>query len=115
MIPIVQFQGICNSFCVCTTDVMLCLDASDDLLKDRVINLPEKLVQELHYEQEHFLRRLASYRQKSLEEETVVHYFDEMGVSPLYLGNSSGVTVLIYKFILAEQLAINTNFRSEKT
>ncbi|KAM9341251.1 adenylate kinase 7 [Symphorus nematophorus] len=66
-------------------EFVLCLDASDAFLKDRVMNLPERLVQEYNYEQEHFLRRLASYRETNLEDETVVNYFDELEISPLYL------------------------------
>lgn len=72
---------------MCASEFVFCLDASDDFLKDRVMNLPERLVQEQNYEQEHFLRRLAKYRGNKLENETVVEYFDEMDITPLYLGN----------------------------
>lgn len=65
----------------------MCLDASDAFLKDRVMNLPERLVQEHSYEQEHFLQRLARYREKNTEDETVINYFDELDITPLYLGN----------------------------
>lgn len=73
---------------MCASEFVLYLDASDAFLKDRVMNLPERLVQVQNYEQEHFLRRLATYRAKALENETVVEYFDEMDITPLYLGNS---------------------------
>ncbi|XP_054469711.1 adenylate kinase 7 isoform X2 [Anoplopoma fimbria] len=66
-------------------EFVLCLDASDDFLKDRVMRLPERLVQEHNYEQENFLRRLARYRANNMEDETVVNYFDELDISPLYL------------------------------
>ncbi|XP_044231976.1 adenylate kinase 7 [Thunnus albacares] len=66
-------------------EFVLCLDASDGFLKDRVMNLPERLVQEYNYEQEHFLQRLDGYREKNTEDETVVNYFDELDISPLYL------------------------------
>lgn len=72
---------------MCASEFVFCLDASDDFLKDRVMNLPERLVREQNYEQEHFLRRLAKYRGNKLENETVVEYFDEMDITPLYLGN----------------------------
>ncbi|XP_070776768.1 adenylate kinase 7 [Enoplosus armatus] len=64
---------------------VLCLDASDAFLKDRVMNLPERLVKAHDYEQEHFLQRLAGYRKNSLEDETVVNYFEELDIAPLYL------------------------------
>lgn len=66
---------------------MLCLDASDAFLKDRVMNLPERQVQEHNYDQEHFLRRLATYRESNMEDNTVINYFEELDISPLYLGN----------------------------
>ncbi|XP_068573915.1 adenylate kinase 7 isoform X2 [Cebidichthys violaceus] len=66
-------------------EFVLCLDASDVFLKDRVMMLPERLVREHNYEQEHFLRRLARYRGNNEEEETVVNYFDVLDITPLYL------------------------------
>ncbi|XP_068195196.1 adenylate kinase 7 [Antennarius striatus] len=66
-------------------DLVLCLDASDEFLMERVQNLPQKAVQKLNYEEENFLRELAAYRQRGLEQETVVNYFDELDVAPLYL------------------------------
>ncbi|XP_069573933.1 adenylate kinase 7-like, partial [Brachyistius frenatus] len=66
-------------------ELVLSLDASDSFLIDRVINLPESLVTEHHYEQEHFLRRLARYREGNMEEEPVVHYFIEQDISPVLL------------------------------
>ncbi|KAK2891437.1 hypothetical protein Q8A73_017102 [Channa argus] len=66
-------------------EFVLCLDASDTLLKDRVMNLPERLVQLHNYEQEHFQQRLARYRKTNMEDETVVNYFDQLDINPLYL------------------------------
>ncbi|XP_059209329.1 adenylate kinase 7 [Centropristis striata] len=66
-------------------EFVLCLDASDSFLKDRVMNLSERLVQEHNYEQEHFLQRVARFRQNNVEHETAVNYFDELDISPLYL------------------------------
>ncbi|KAK9531020.1 hypothetical protein VZT92_010474 [Zoarces viviparus] len=66
-------------------EFVLCLDASDVFLKDRVMMLPERLVREHNYEQEHFLRRLARYRGNNEEEETALNYFDELDITPLYL------------------------------
>ncbi|KAF1374371.1 hypothetical protein PFLUV_G00228370 [Perca fluviatilis] len=66
-------------------EFVLCLDASDAFLKDRVMNLPERQVQEHNYNQEHFLRRLARYRENNAEDDTVVNYFDELDITPLCL------------------------------
>ncbi len=72
---------------LCAPEFVLFLEAPDAFLKDRVINLPEMLVEDHNYEQEHFLQRLARYRENNLEDETVVSYFDELDITPLYLGN----------------------------
>lgn len=69
------------------SEFVLSLDATDAFLKERVMNLPERLVQEHNYEQEHFLQRLDRYRENNAKDETVVNYFDEQDITPLCLGN----------------------------
>ncbi|KAF3844332.1 hypothetical protein F7725_007495 [Dissostichus mawsoni] len=70
-------------------ECVLSLDASDVFLKERVMNLPERLVQEHSYEQEHFLLRLDRHRENNMEDESVGNYFDELDTTPLYLEISS--------------------------
>ncbi|MEQ2206137.1 hypothetical protein XENOCAPTIV_023913 [Xenoophorus captivus] len=72
---------------VSAAEFVLCLDASDSFLTDRVINLPEEVVQELDYEPEQFLSRLAIYRGNNQEDKTVLNFFEELDVRLLYLGN----------------------------
>ncbi|MEQ2184516.1 hypothetical protein GOODEAATRI_008774 [Goodea atripinnis] len=72
---------------VSAAEFLLCLDASDSFLTDRVINLPEEVVQELDYEPEQFLSRLAIYRGNNQEDKTVLNFFEELDVRLLYLGN----------------------------
>ena len=43
-------------------DLVVSLEASDEFLMERVIDLPEKEVQQTHYTEEHMLRRLKEYR-----------------------------------------------------
>uniref|UniRef100_A0A8D3BYI4 Adenylate kinase 7b n=1 Tax=Scophthalmus maximus TaxID=52904 RepID=A0A8D3BYI4_SCOMX len=64
-------------------ELVLRLEASDTFLNDRVMNLPEALVQELSYDPELFLRRLATYREDSTEDETVLNFFDELDINSL--------------------------------
>ncbi|MEQ2292502.1 hypothetical protein AMECASPLE_023733 [Ameca splendens] len=70
---------------VSAAEFVLCLDASDSFLTDRVINLPEEVVQELDYEPEQFLSRLAIYRGNNQEDKTVLNFFEELDVRLLYL------------------------------
>uniref|UniRef100_A0A3Q2XCL6 Adenylate kinase 7b n=1 Tax=Hippocampus comes TaxID=109280 RepID=A0A3Q2XCL6_HIPCM len=72
-----------------STNFVVWLDALDSYLKDRVINISEKLVQEHKYEQEHFLQLLAKYREKNMEGESVVNYFEELDINPLLIGINS--------------------------
>ncbi|XP_045417142.1 adenylate kinase 7 isoform X2 [Lemur catta] len=59
------------------------LDASDEFLKERVINLPETIVAGTHYSQDRFLRALSNYRDLNTEDETVFNYFDEIEIHPI--------------------------------
>uniref|UniRef100_A0A667XQH6 Adenylate kinase 7b n=1 Tax=Myripristis murdjan TaxID=586833 RepID=A0A667XQH6_9TELE len=68
-----------------TPEFVFCLDASDAFLKDRVLNLPERLVENSSYRQEHFLQRLASYRENNVEDETILNYFDELDIMPQHM------------------------------
>jgi hypothetical protein len=53
------------------------LDASDDFLSRRIMNLPEKLVQDTHNTEEGLQRRLAEYRMLNNDDETVTNVFEE--------------------------------------
>ncbi|MXQ87508.1 hypothetical protein E5288_WYG000069 [Bos mutus] len=61
------------------------LDASDEFLKERVINLPESIVTGTHYSQDRFLRALSNYRDVNTEDETVLNYFDELEIHPIHI------------------------------
>uniref|UniRef100_A0A8C9AJT7 Adenylate kinase 7 n=1 Tax=Prolemur simus TaxID=1328070 RepID=A0A8C9AJT7_PROSS len=61
------------------------LDASDEFLKERVINLPETIVAGTHYSQDRFLRALSNYRDLNTEDETVFNYFDEIEIHPIHM------------------------------
>jgi len=63
-------------------EVVISLDAPDDFLKNRVMNLPESVVAGTHNTEEGLLRRLAEFRAVNTEDETVLNYFDELEVHP---------------------------------
>ncbi|XP_023587437.1 adenylate kinase 7 isoform X2 [Trichechus manatus latirostris] len=73
-----QAKDLFNQF-VCA------LDASDEFLKERVMNLPESLVAGTHYTQDRFLRALSNYRDINTDEETVFNYFDELEIHPIHI------------------------------
>ena len=56
---------------------MVKLDANDDFLCKRIMNLPEKLVQETHNTEEGLTRRLTDYRDSNNEDNTVLNVFEE--------------------------------------
>uniref|UniRef100_A0A8C9TEV8 Adenylate kinase 7a n=1 Tax=Scleropages formosus TaxID=113540 RepID=A0A8C9TEV8_SCLFO len=62
------------------------LEASDAFLINRVMNLPESVVQGTHLAQEPFLRHLTAYRDVNTEDETVLNYFDELEIHPEQTG-----------------------------
>ncbi|XP_021034783.1 adenylate kinase 7 isoform X2 [Mus caroli] len=61
------------------------LDASDEFLKERVMNLPESVVAGTHYSQDRFLRSLSHYRDINTDDETVFNYFDELEIHPIHI------------------------------
>lgn len=66
--------------------MVVSLDAADDFLKNRVMNLPEAVVAGTHNTEEGVLRRLAEFRAVNTEDETVLNYFDELEVHPEHIG-----------------------------
>ncbi|XP_028677816.1 adenylate kinase 7 [Erpetoichthys calabaricus] len=70
-------------------EVIFSLDASDEFLKKRVMNLPESVVAGTHYAQDQFLRRLALFRDLNTEEDTVLNYFDELEIHPEHIDVST--------------------------
>ncbi|PVD26309.1 hypothetical protein C0Q70_13980 [Pomacea canaliculata] len=57
---------------------IICLEAPDDFLKQRIMNLPEAVVSGTHNTEKELMRRLSDYRSVNTEEETVLNYFDEL-------------------------------------
>ena len=60
-----------------TPEIIIKLDANDDFLCKRIMNLPEKLVQDTHNNEEGLSRRLAEYRENNNEDNTVLNVFEE--------------------------------------
>lgn len=63
-------------------ELIITLQASNEFLKDRVMNLPEEVVQGTHNTEEEFMRRLQDFRNINVEDETVLNYFDELEIHP---------------------------------
>lgn len=43
-------------------ELVVVLEASDEFLKERIMNLPESEIQGTHYTEQHMLRRMKEYR-----------------------------------------------------
>ncbi|XP_039248453.1 adenylate kinase 7-like isoform X2 [Styela clava] len=81
-------------------EVVISLDSPDDeFLKNRIMNLPEELVQGTHNTEEGFLRRLHDFRQMNREDDTVLNYFDELEIHPEHI-NVSQFDDINYKAIM---------------
>ncbi|RNA12888.1 adenylate kinase 7 [Brachionus plicatilis] len=58
-------------------EIIIKLDSSDDFLCKRIMNLPEKLVQDTHNTEEGLTRRLSEYRELNNEDNSVINVFEE--------------------------------------
>ncbi|NWV28803.1 KAD7 kinase, partial [Origma solitaria] len=61
------------------------LTASDEFLKNRVINLPENVIAGTRYTQDEFLKSLKLFRQLNTDDKTVLNYFDELEIHPQFI------------------------------
>ena len=67
-------------------EVVVSLDATDEFLKQRIMNLPESVVAGTHNTEEGLGRRLADFRALNTEDDTVLNYFDEFEIHPEKIG-----------------------------
>ncbi|XP_075265197.1 adenylate kinase 7-like isoform X2 [Convolutriloba macropyga] len=63
-------------------EVLASMEAPDEFLRDRVMNLPEKLIEGTHNTEEKLNKRLTIFRENNTEDVTVLNYFDELEVHP---------------------------------
>ena len=75
--------------------LVVSLEASDEFLRERIINLPEIVVVGTHNVDESFTRRLTEYRAINTDEETVLNYFDELEFHPERIGHSLPIIIII--------------------
>ncbi|KAK2577085.1 hypothetical protein KPH14_005893 [Odynerus spinipes] len=66
-------------------ELVVALEASDDFLKERIIDLSEREVQGTHYTEKEMIRRLREYRERNTDDNTPLQFFDEMEVHPLII------------------------------
>ena len=66
--------------------LIVVLEASDEFLHERVINLPEIIVIGTHNTEDELTRRLAEYRAKNTDDNSVLQYFDELELGVNRLG-----------------------------
>ncbi|XP_050495839.1 adenylate kinase 7-like [Bombus huntii] len=66
-------------------ELVVSLEASDEFLKERIIQRPEKEIQGTHYTEEHMMRRLKEYRKRNTDDNTPLNFFDEIEIHPLII------------------------------
>ncbi|KAJ3218844.1 Adenylate kinase 7 [Dinochytrium kinnereticum] len=106
-------------------DYIISLEASDDFIKERVMNIPEASLEHKNTE-EVLIRRLEEYRNQNTEENTVLNFFDELEIHPFIVPTESrsfeSILDDIYKHLgpprnygpSAEQIAEKKRIEEEK-
>ena len=67
-------------------EIVINLEATDQFLRTRVMNLPEIVVAGTHNTETGLTRRLAFYHSVNSEDETVLNYFDSQEIHPENVG-----------------------------
>lgn len=70
-------------------EVVVSLEAPDEFLRARIMNLPEKVVAGSHNTEEGLTRRLTEYKAVNGEDDTVLNYYDELEIHPSRLGKKT--------------------------
>lgn len=83
----VNITTILNQGSLYSPEFVFSLNATDVFLKNRVLNLPENLVEGTSYSPEQFLQRLARFRERNVEDETLLNYFEDLEIHPEHFGN----------------------------
>jgi adenylate kinase len=68
-------------------ELIVNLDAPDEFLRERIMELPESVVVGTHNSEEGLQRRLTEYRAVNTDDETVFNYFDELEFHPEKIGH----------------------------
>jgi len=69
-------------------ELIVSLDADDEFLRQRVMNLPESVIVGTHNTEDGLMRRLADYRAINTEDDTILNYFDELELHPQHISQS---------------------------
>jgi preprotein translocase subunit Sec61beta len=86
------------------------LEANDEFLRNRVMNLPESVVHGTHNTETELNRRLTQYRNNNDEENTVLTYFDEREIDPIKIDVTKDESVLFFPFLVAIALSVILQF-----
>ena len=65
---------------------IISLEATDEFLHQRIMNLPEIAVAGTHNNEKDFNRRLLEHHANNTDEDSVLHYFDELEFHPEKIG-----------------------------
>jgi len=76
-------------------EFIFCLEANDEFLRNRVMNLPESVVHGTHNTETELNRRLIQYRNNNDEENTVLTYFDEREIDPIKIDVTKDESVMM--------------------
>ncbi|XP_053488463.1 adenylate kinase 7-like [Ictalurus furcatus] len=78
------------------------LDATDEFLEERVLNLPESVAQGTSHAVEKYFPRLAAFRKNNSGDETVLKYFDELEIHPerIEINNDDLENVLVMEKVM---------------
>ncbi|XP_050295556.1 adenylate kinase 7-like isoform X2 [Anthonomus grandis grandis] len=66
-------------------DFVVSLQAKDEFLCERIMRLPEKVIQGTHYDEPNMIRRLMEFRVNNSPDNSVLNFFDEAEIHPILI------------------------------
>ncbi|KAJ9599412.1 hypothetical protein L9F63_010103 [Diploptera punctata] len=96
-------------------EYVISLNAPDDVLYSRIMDLPEKEIQGTNYTEENMIRRVTKFRESNTDDETVLNYFDELEVHPFLINVADDeYSLMEYTFkIIINKIGAPRNYGDE--
>lgn len=77
-------------------EYVIIMEATDEFLRERVLNMSEAEILARNYDQQGFVKKLATFREQNTDDKTVINFFEERdNILPINLQSNSTTEKLL--------------------